>query len=92
MRIEATSRLLPGSIAVAVWVDLCGSIPISIIVGRSLLTLVMGGSTADNPTSRNLAIMPLLSQAADGHRWNDTPKESQPQGRQEVLESVLPVS
>jgi len=37
IRIKATSWFVWGSTAVAVWVVLCGSIPISIIVGQSLL-------------------------------------------------------
>jgi len=47
----------------------------------SLLLLRGVGSAADNPTSRSwgcLAVTPLLSQAANGHRTDDTPKASQP--------------
>jgi hypothetical protein len=52
IRIEATSWLASGAIAVAVRVLLCGSIPISIIGDGPFLLGRVKGSAADNPTSR----------------------------------------
>jgi len=68
IRIVATSRLLSGSTAVAVWVDVWGSIPMSIIADRSLLLSGMGirGRVADKFESSGgcLVVTPLLSQPA----------------------------
>lgn len=72
MRIDATSRFVPGSTAVAVWVVLCGSIPISIIVGGSLSVTSTGDprlTTRLRETAHQcLVVTPLLSQAANGRR------------------------
>lgn len=51
MRIESRSVLVTGSTAVAVWLDLWGSMPMTIMEGGSLLCSGLGESAEDNPTS-----------------------------------------
>jgi len=51
MRSDPTSELLAESSAVAVWVDLCGSTPTTIVVSGFFRSCGWE-SAADNPTSR----------------------------------------
>src|SRR6478735_7663649 len=81
MRIEPRSVLVTGSTAVAVWVDLWGSIPMTIMDDGSLLCRD-GGSAEDSPTSSTShsslgsRLSPVTPQTQTGR--GDIPPQSQP--------------
>jgi len=86
--------VLSGSTAVAVWVDLCGSTPISII-GCWVPSLAWVGNprpTSRLPATRWPRVMPLLSQTANGRRAGRHTRSEPTRGRQEVLEPARPTS
>ena len=61
MRIEPRSVLVAGSTAVAVWVDLCGSMPMTIMEDGSLLCRmgIRGGQSDFMYLSQQLGVTPL---------------------------------
>jgi len=97
IRIEATSWLASGAIAVAVWVLLFGSIPISIIGDGPFLLGRVKGSAADSPTSRYSYASASSSRASVESSRERAPGGRHTEGepakrRQKVLESARLVS
>jgi hypothetical protein len=93
MRSEPTSELVAGSNAVAVWVDLCGSTPMTIMeCGFPSLTWVgiRGGQSDFKYLSQQLAVTPLFSYAANADRRGDTPHQGQPAPRVTGITRVIP--
>jgi hypothetical protein len=76
--------LVAGSKAVAVWVDLCGSTPMTIMEYGfpSLMWVgIRGGQSDFKYLSQQLAVTPLFSHAANADRRGDTPHQGQPKLR-----------
>lgn len=95
---EPRSRLVSGSTAVAVWVDLWGSIPITNTGTNNLSSLVGGvfrGRHSDLRLPPAGGGVPVLSQASDGDQQGSrTLREPtlRPVGWQEVFRAIPVVS
>ena len=93
MRSDPTSELLAESSAVAVWVDLCGSTPMTTMV-NGFPSVVWAGIRAGQSDfkylSQQLAVTPPFSHAANADRRGDTPQEGQPERRVTGVVRVLP--
>ncbi len=75
MRIEPRSVLVAGSTAVAVWLDLWGSMPMTIMEGGSLLCWIggiRGGQSDFKYLSQQLGVTPPLSHSANAGRKGPT--------------------
>jgi hypothetical protein len=90
---EPTSELVAGSSAVAVWVDLCGSTPMTIMDTGSLSLVwvgIRGGQSDFKYLSQQLGVTPLFSHAANADRRDDTPQLGQPEPRVTGFNRVIP--
>jgi hypothetical protein len=93
MRTDPTSELVAGFSAVAVWVDLCGSTPMTIMDTGSLSLVwagIRGGQSGFKYLSQQLVVTPLFSHAANADRRDDTPQLGQPKARVTGFNRVIP--
>jgi hypothetical protein len=85
--------LVAGFSAVAVWVDLCGSTPMTIMDTGSLSLMwvgIRGGQSDFKYLSQQLVVTPLFSHAANADRRGDTPHQGQPAPRVTGITRVIP--
>jgi hypothetical protein len=84
MRTVCSVWWVPESNAAAVWLDLCGSTPITTV--NPVSSLPTSGNHGRHSDFRLVIHTPLLSQTAADARPSSKPPASQPNGRQQPHE------
>jgi hypothetical protein len=84
---------VPTSNAEAVWLDLCGSMPITIIEMGPSTGEPTGSAVVDSPTSSSGAITPLASQPRTGGRklTSEAGHDTSGRLRPVIIQSAKPV-